>query len=312
VPVFRRLLGHLQRCHGDWLAQVAFHVVSSGRERRRRKTPAARRPAADSPVTDSSAFNSPFNCSSPLQHVLRHMLRAVPPQANKWETGSVYPQNHMRNVARKGCPSTYVLLLDVDIVPTQDMAKSLATFLRLPSVERCHRCAYVLPTYELDVSAIFPRNKKQLAALEDAGRAQPFHHKAFRYNQFASNLTRWRETTETEQVIVSHNVTNYEFFYEPFYIARDDVAPHDERFLGYGFTRNTQVYEMALAGWSFQVLSPIFSIHWGLQMKQRRQPNWRKTQMDANRRLFDVINNEMKIKYGHKSTAPTPPSAKLP
>jgi len=69
---------------------------------------------------------------------------------------------------------------------------------------------------------------------------------------------------------------------------------------------------MALAGWSFQVLSPIFSIHWGLQMKQRRQPNWRKTQMDANRRLFDVINNEMKIKYGHKSTAPTPPSAKLP
>ena len=104
--------------------------------------------------------------------------------------GSVYPQNHMRNVARKGCPSTYVLLLDVDIVPTQDMAKSLATFLRLPSVERCHRCAYVLPTYELDVSAIFPRNKKQLAALEDAGRAQPFHHKAFRYNQFASNLTR--------------------------------------------------------------------------------------------------------------------------
>lgn len=40
---------------------------------------------------------------------------------------------------------------------------------------------------------------------------------------------------------VSHNVTNFEFFYEPFYVASDLVPPHDERFLGYGFTRNTQV-----------------------------------------------------------------------
>ena len=83
---------------------------------------------------------------------------------------------------------------------------------------------------------------------------------------------------------------------------------------------------MALAGWSFQVLSPIFTVHWGLQMKQRRRPNWRKTQMDANRRLFDLIHNEIKVKYGHKLStaasaaaapaaapaAPTPHSAKLP
>jgi N-acetyllactosaminide beta-1,3-N-acetylglucosaminyltransferase len=33
-------------------------------------------------------------------------------------------------------------------------------------------------------------------------------------------------------VVISHNVTNYEFFYEPFYIARDEAPPHDERFLG--------------------------------------------------------------------------------
>lgn len=165
----------------------------------------------------------------------------------------------------------------------------------------------------------------------------------------ASSSIRWRQTSETQEVIVSHNVTNYEFFYEPFYVARDDVPAHDERFLGYGFTRNTQVtalpwppcgrsvnlyvafkvdlysnlkidlqvYEMALGGWSFQVLSPIFSIHWGLQMKQRRRPSWRKTQMDANRRLFDTIHNEIKVKYGHrlaakKSPTPSSQSNKLP
>ncbi len=39
---------------------------------------------------------------------------------------------------------------------------------------------------------------------------------------------------------VSHGVTNYEFFYEPFYVSLDTVPDYDERFVGYGFTRNTQ------------------------------------------------------------------------
>lgn len=30
-------------------------------------------------------------------------------------------------------------------------------------------------------------------------------------------------------------------YYEPFYISSDTIPPHDERFLGYGFTRNSQV-----------------------------------------------------------------------
>jgi Glycosyl-transferase for dystroglycan len=47
--------------------------------------------------------------------------------------------------------------------------------------------------------------------------------------------------TESENVHISHNVTNFEFLYEPFYVASDSVPPHDERFLGYGYTRNTQV-----------------------------------------------------------------------
>ena len=34
---------------------------------------------------------------------------------------------------------------------------------------------------------------------------------------------------------------NFEFFYEPFYISLDSAPAFDERFIGYGFTRNTQV-----------------------------------------------------------------------
>ncbi len=41
---------------------------------------------------------------------------------------------------------------------------------------------------------------------------------------------------------VSHAVPDdFKFYYEPFYVSSDDVPKHDERFLGYGYTRNTQV-----------------------------------------------------------------------
>ena len=62
-----------------------------------------------------------------------------------------------------------------------------------------------------------------------------------------------------------------------------------------------KVYEMALSEYSFHVLTPIFGIHWGLQLKQqRRLPAWRKRQMEANRQLFDgTIHQELKVKYSN-------------
>ena len=108
-----------------------------------------------------------------------------------------YPQNLMRNVARKGCPAPFVLLLDVDVIPSLNMAQSLSAFLLNLEEKRKKnnnmkslKCAFVVPTYELDERSAFPRNKSQLLQLVADGRAQPFHHKAFRYNQYASNLTR--------------------------------------------------------------------------------------------------------------------------
>lgn len=86
---------------------------------------------------------------------------------------------------------------------------------------------------------------------------------------------RWQsDLTETDEVKISHSVTNFEFLYEPFFVASDNNPQHDERFIGYGYTRNTQVYEMFVAGYQFQVLTPLFTIHWGLQNKKGR-PAWR-------------------------------------
>ena len=49
------------------------------------------------------------------------------------------------------------------------------------------------------------------------------------------------ENMKNGKIYVSHDVTNFEFLYEPFYVAKDIAPAHDERFMGYGYTRNTQV-----------------------------------------------------------------------
>ncbi|CAH4036621.1 unnamed protein product [Pieris brassicae] len=159
-----------------------------------------------------------------------------------WRARNPYPQNHLRNLARKNCHTPYTFLVDIDIVPSKGMAEELDRF--LTKAPKCQLCAYVVPTYELDKRvAIFPPNKKELLRLSRSKLAIPFHRKVFIYNQYASNFTKWEASggNESLETHISHNVTNFELLYEPFYVASDTVPSHDERFLGYGFTRNTQV-----------------------------------------------------------------------
>ncbi|XP_008201607.1 beta-1,4-glucuronyltransferase 1 [Tribolium castaneum] len=234
-----------------------------------------------------------MNCANPsgvLQQLVKQYLKG-----NKWRTKLPYPQNHLRNLARKNCQSKFVFLTDVDIIPSKDMVEKLDLF--LGRVKCSGLCAYVIPTYEIDERVRFPPNKTELIRLANKGLARPFHHKVFIYNQFATNFTKWQSTSnESPEVHISHPVTNFEFLYEPFYVAPDTVPPHDERFVGYGYTRNSQVYEMFVAGYDFLVLSPIFTCHWGLQVKKTRPP-WREHQNNLNRKHFDGFKREIFAKY---------------
>ncbi|KAK3932400.1 Beta-1,4-glucuronyltransferase 1 [Frankliniella fusca] len=53
---------------------------------------------------------------------------------------------------------------------------------------------------------------------------------------------------------------------------------------------------MFVSGVHFQVLSPAFTVHWGLQSKQAR-PAWRELQNNENRRHFDLFKREVAVRY---------------
>lgn len=53
---------------------------------------------------------------------------------------------------------------------------------------------------------------------------------------------------------------------------------------------------MFVAGYKFQVLTPIFTCHWGLQNKKGR-PAWRERQNNLNRKQFEVFKKEIYARY---------------
>ncbi|XP_026666902.1 beta-1,4-glucuronyltransferase 1 isoform X2 [Ceratina calcarata] len=232
--VLQKYLTYLRRCYEPIRERVTFSLAV---------------PKLRQPTKQSMEFELPdmVDCAKPEGTLNEMMMNGISSEQTNWRIRNVYPQNHMRNLARKNCQSDYVFLTDVDIVPSFNLTGALDEFLRK---DTCDKCAYVIPTYELDSRVRFPQNKTELVRLARKGLARPFHQKVFIHNQFATNFTRWLQDTtpnhknygnvRSGKVYVSHNVTNFEFLYEPFYVAKDIVPPHDERFMGYGYTRNTQ------------------------------------------------------------------------
>lgn len=173
LALLKLYIGFLRKCYPVVRNRVSFHLAM----------PAERPAHFGLTIPDSSILD----CSSP-EGTLTKLLKLRSADTVKWRLKHPYPQNLMRNLARRNCQTSYVFLTDVDIIPSAGLTDSLDAFLR--TVKCKGLCAYVVPTYELDDRVRFPRNKTDLIRLANKGLARPFHHKVFIYNQFATNFSR--------------------------------------------------------------------------------------------------------------------------
>lgn len=177
LKIMKIYIKFLRKCYAPVRDRVSFHFAIP----------------RDHPSFTSQAGLSPriehekLECLKP-EASLRQLLRHRRPESARWRVKLPYPQNHMRNLARRNCQSAHVFVTDVDVVPSSRLAEGLDVFLR--SSKCAGMCAYVIPTYELDERVRFPQNKSELVRLAKKGLARPFHHKVFIYNQFATNFSR--------------------------------------------------------------------------------------------------------------------------
>jgi N-acetyllactosaminide beta-1,3-N-acetylglucosaminyltransferase len=133
------------------------------------------------------AFDYKQNCSNP-EAVLSELLKLRSPRTIEWKNNTLYPQNHLRNQARRNCQTEYIYLTDVDIIPCIGMTDDLDQFLRKSQCEKL--CAYVIPVYEIDEKVGFPRNKSEMLKLAKNKMARPFHQKIYAKAQSSTDYAR--------------------------------------------------------------------------------------------------------------------------
>lgn len=170
-------LSYLQNCFASIRDAVTIHLAY----------PIKRAPKVVRKFLKSDYSN--FMCDQP-ELTLKKLLKFRTIETIKWRLRNAYPQNHLRNLARKGCQNDYIFLTDIDIIPSINFTQNLDKFLRKAQCPNQSKCAYVVPTYEIDNRAKFPQTKTDLLRLSKRGLARPFHHKVFIYNQFATNFSR--------------------------------------------------------------------------------------------------------------------------
>lgn len=166
-------VSYLRNCFPSIRDRVSFHLVY----------PKERKPSIKT-LEYKDYLN--YDCAKPKETLIR-LMKYRTPETTKWRTKKVYPQNHMRNIARKNCQTDNVFLIDVDIIPSINFTEHIDKFLRK---DKCQMCAFVVPTFEIDTRVKFPHTKSDILRLTKKGLARPFHHKVFIYNQFATNFTR--------------------------------------------------------------------------------------------------------------------------
>ena len=57
----------------------------------------------------------------------------------QWREKMAYPQNVLRNIARKNCDTEWVFLADVDIVPIPSLSDALEQFLATSPATKCKK-----------------------------------------------------------------------------------------------------------------------------------------------------------------------------
>lgn len=157
------MVSYLRRCFTIVHERVSFHLIHT-----RNRPP--------KPSTNYEVYR--LNCAEPEEAntFLMGLRDEMEPKERR------YPQNLMRNIARRTCPCDNTLSIDIDMLTPPYMADNLTGFLdTTKDPVPCWKCAYVVPVYELhDTVTYLPNDKMDLLRLILKGKARRYHTKVMR------------------------------------------------------------------------------------------------------------------------------------
>lgn len=206
-----------------------------------------------------------------------------------------YPNNLLRNVARGGTEASYILVIDIDMVPSADLhPQFLAMVTRHePMTDE----VFVLPAFEIRHTRKMPATKSELVQLYQVGEVRPFYEELCPRCQAPTNYSQWvnRHARGSGSLEVAYTLS-WTDPWEPFYIGPRTVPLYDENFRQYGFNRISQACELHVAGYRFSVLTSAFVVHRGFKVQGEFHAK-KDEENQRNRLLFRSFKEGLKTKY---------------
>uniref|UniRef100_H9G6H4 Beta-1,4-glucuronyltransferase 1 n=1 Tax=Anolis carolinensis TaxID=28377 RepID=H9G6H4_ANOCA len=202
-----------------------------------------------------------------------------------------YPNNLLRNVAKKAVGDHWALVVDMDMVPSEGLREA---FLALRNDETMPG-VFVVPAFEIRHTRRIPGTKAELLRLYQVGETRPFYEELCPRCQAPTNYSQWVNLPAGGPLRVAYDV-EWRDPWEPFYVGPPSAPPYDERFKQYGFNRISQACELHVAGFRFSVLSDAFLVHKGFKVSGEFHPQ-KDAENQRNKGLFRQFKQELKVRY---------------
>jgi len=201
-----------------------------------------------------------------------------------------YPVNVLRNFALTNARTSMVLILDADFIPSPNMHKYLSEVKRNKDALN----AFVIPAFSTNLRrTALPKTKRDLLRTISERKVSPVNEAPCPKCHGPTNYQRWYISNSPYDV-------QYVWIYEPYLMFDKDLLPilFDERLKGYGFDKNTHVFSLAVAGYTFTVLPDPFVIHLNHEVTVWDGPDISSQLWDALNIVCEII-PKVKTKYGY-------------
>ena len=174
------------------------------------------------------------------------------------EYNDVYPINSLRNLALDAAQTDLVLLVDVDFIPSRELAQlchaGVPAYGTYREMGVCG-AALVVPAFDVSGEASsLPSTQGELASLWEQRKADIVSMKACQTCHAPIDYPRWFDTMRPY-------IVEYQDHFEPYIITlREGLPRYDERFRGHGKDKVSFLYEVSRVR-PMLVLPGVFLIH---------------------------------------------------
>ncbi|XP_044748829.1 beta-1,4-glucuronyltransferase 1-like [Coccinella septempunctata] len=213
---------------------------------------------------------------------------------NRIEHDISYPINVGRNVAREAANTHFVMVTDIELIPSAHLAESFLEMMQFFRGIDPVTQVYVVPTFEVEIGYDMPLTKKNLLELVDAGAAVYFHKFLCPHCQKFPGIDAWVTKQERKSVEPFLSVKReYPFHrWEPIFIGTKLDPLYDEALSWEGLQdKMPQMLQMCLLNYRFVILDNAFLVHWpGIKGRHKRtNDGWRTPYIKRNTERYGHI-----------------------